>query len=93
MFLKVKQNLPLYVSDYVKHHITSTDNVENILTTDNIFKLKFDNYVTKDYKLVEDKKYQFTLADFGIVHILGPVTIQISTHPKLHVTLTESFFK
>lgn len=91
--LKGETKSTLYVSDYVKHHITSSDNVENILKTDNIFKLKFDNYVTKDYKLAEDKKYQFTLADFGIVHILGPVTIQISTHPKLHVTLTESFFK
>lgn len=47
----------LYVFDYVKYYIISLDNVENILKIDNIFKFKFDNYVIKDYKLVEDKKY------------------------------------
>ncbi len=83
----------LYVADMVKHHVTNSDHVEKILETDNLFKLKFDQYVSRDYKLLEPKKYQFTLADFGILHILGPATIQISTHPKLHITLAESFFK
>jgi len=83
----------LYVADMVKHHVTTSDHVAKILETDNLFKLKFDQYVSRDYKLSEPKKYQFTLADFGILHILGPATIQISTHPKLHITLAESFFK
>ncbi|MFA7417569.1 MAG: GTPase [Acholeplasma sp.] len=91
--LKGETKSALYVSDMVKHHITQSSNVETILQNESIFKLRFDNYVSKDYKLVENQKYQFTLADFGILHIVGPVTIQITTHPKLHLTLQESFFK
>ena len=54
--LKGETKSALYVADMVKHHLTPTENVQNILDNENIFKLKFDQYVSKDYKLVEDKK-------------------------------------
>lgn len=83
----------LYVGEQVKHHITKTKNVENILKNKQVFPLTFDTLQSKDYKLTESKKYQFTLADFGILHVTGPVTVRLTTHPNLHVTLTEGFFR
>lgn len=91
--IKGETKSTLYVADAVKHHVTQKEKVESILDKNQIFDLKFDTYISKDYKLSESKKYQFTLADFGILHILGPVTIQITAHPNLHLTLSESFFK
>ncbi len=91
--LKGETKSTLYTSNYIKHHLTNDQKILSILTDNKVFDLKFDTYGFKDYALKEAIKYQFTLADFGILHLLGPVTVRIYSHPKLHITLSEGFFK
>lgn len=83
----------LYVKDNVKHHLTKMDKVLQILDDNKVFDIKFDQYGYKDYVLKDDKKYQVTMADFGIIQVIGPATIRIYNHPKLHISLTEGFFR
>ncbi|WP_162146793.1 GTPase [Acholeplasma granularum] len=91
--IKGETKSTLYVADSCKHHLTKSDKVELLLKDGKLFNLIFDHYSFKDYKLQDSIKYQFTLADFGILHIMGPVTIRIYSNPKMHLTLNEGFFK
>ncbi len=91
--LKGETTSVLYASDYIKHHVTNSEKVLSILSDGKVFDLSFDTYGFKDYALKEDAKYQLTLADFGILHLTGPVTIRVYAHPKLHLSLLETFFR
>lgn len=83
----------LYVKDNVKHHLTKGDKALSILEKNQVFPIKFEQYGMKDYVLKDDKKYQITLADFGILQVTGPATVRVIAHPKLHISLTEGFFR
>lgn len=93
LVLKGETKSTLYTSNAIKHHLTNDQKILSVLTDQKVFNLKFDQYGFKDYALKEAIKYQFTLADFGILHLVGTVTVRIYSHPKLHITMSEGFFK
>ncbi len=83
----------LYVKDNVKHQLSKADKALSILEKNQVFDVVFEKYGYKDYVLKDDKKYQITMADFGILQVTGPATVRVIAHPKLHVSLTEGFFR
>ena len=72
-----------------------TNNLDIKRVNQNNLKSQFNqvfDYTKTNFKLNKKKKYQITLADFGLVHLNGPATIEI-TYPKgLHISLKEAFF-
>ncbi|CDR31098.1 GTPase YqeH [Acholeplasma oculi] len=91
--IKGETKSTLFVRDEVKHHLTKDEKVLSVLNNEAIFDIKMDQYITEDFKLKDDVKYQFTLADFGLIQFMGPVTLRIYRHPKMYVSLSEGFFR
>lgn len=83
----------LYGSEHLKYHITQDNKVKTQLTNPKLFNPIFSEFETVYYTLKEDKKYQITLADFGILIVKGVSTLKIEFVKGLHITLTEGFFR
>jgi len=49
-------------------------------------------YTKQIFKLENDKKYQITIADIGLIHLNGPKTIEITFPKGLHISMKEAFF-
>jgi ribosome biogenesis GTPase A len=60
-------------------------NIENQL-------IKTFEYTQQTFKLTDNKKYQITVADIGLIHLMGPKTIKMMIPKGLHISLKEAFF-
>lgn len=49
-------------------------------------------YTISIFKLEKNIKYQITIADMGLIHLIGPATIEIKTPKGMHLSLREAFF-
>jgi 30S ribosome assembly GTPase len=86
-------NVTLYLSDYVKIHKTNILKVNDLLANkEKHFRIFVDSYQKKSLKVLSGKQ-QITFADFGFMHIDGPVTIDMMVPSHLHISLTEALFK
>ena len=70
-------NLPIKMVNY--------QNLENQL-------LKDFEYTKHTFKISDNKKYQITIADIGIIHLMGPKTLELTIPKGLHISMKEAFF-
>jgi 30S ribosome assembly GTPase len=86
-------NVTLYLSDYVNIHKTNILKVNDLLANkEKHFRIFVDSYQKKSLKVLAGK-HQITFADFGFMHIDGPITIDMMVPNHLHISLTEALFK
>lgn len=82
-----------YGSDRIKLHLTNERKALEQLQNKNLFEHSMSNYIKTDVSLKDSVKYQLTLADFGLLHISGPVTIRIFHHPEFYYSISEVYFQ
>ncbi|MDD4194300.1 MAG: 50S ribosome-binding GTPase [Acholeplasmataceae bacterium] len=83
----------LYLDDQLKIHKTNAMRVKDLLNEgDKHFDIYYETYEQKMLKIPEGK-HQMTFADFGFLHVEGPVTVEIMLPKGLHLSLTEALFK
>lgn len=84
-YLKGSEQSIIFYQNNMKVERANVNNLTSQLN--NVF-----DYTKNHFKLSNNKKYQITLADFSLIHLNGPATIEI-TYPKgLHISLKEAFF-
>ncbi|CCV64278.1 GTP-binding protein, putative fragment [Alteracholeplasma palmae J233] len=89
-----KQSFVFYFNQIIKYHKTNVLKVPILFDKKEIkFNHYADSYETKIFKLDKEIKYQVTFADMGILHLLGPATIEVVHAKNMHVTLMEAMFK
>lgn len=82
-----------YGSNQVKLHVTKEQKALELLQNKNLFKHSMSNYIKTDISLKAPTKYQLTLADFGLLHLVGPVTIRLFHHPDFYYSISEVYFQ
>lgn len=87
-----RTTLVSYVSDYVKIHRTNHDRLP-ILINDQILdnRVYVDDYETKVFQ-VNKGKQQLTCADFGFIHVEGPLRLTVTFPKGLHISISEALF-
>lgn len=86
-------SLVLYLDQTIHLHKTNTNRLKDLFDKRNQhFNIFVDHYEKKTFRIVEGK-HQLTFADFGFVHLDGPLSIEITQPKGLHVSLTEALFK
>jgi ribosome biogenesis GTPase A len=86
-------NVTLYLSDYLKIHKSNSLKVNELIKNkEKHFRIYVDTYQKKSFK-IPTGKYQITFADFGFMHIDGPITLDMMVPTELHISLTEALFK
>lgn len=91
--LKGETTSIFYGADIIKLHVTNMDKVLTQLINKKLFDISMDSYIQTDLSLKEKVKYQITLADFGLLHIVGPVTIRLFHHKDFHYSISKAYFK
>ncbi len=91
--LKGNTTSVFYGSDQVKLHLTNEQKALEQLQNKNVFKQSMMQYIKTDIALKDHKKYQITLADFGLVHVFGPVTLRLFHHPDFYYSISEIYFQ
>ncbi len=91
---QVNDSYVFYTSPLVAMHKTKAIRIKPLLEAPkSIFKYGFNEYIQTTFSLPETIKYQVTFADFGFMHVTGPVTVTI-WHPRfMHITQMEALFK
>lgn len=81
-----------YMSDRVKIHRTYQDKIVELIKEQTLKeRLYVSDYETRTFQLKTGKQ-QLTFADFGCVHVEGPLHVTL-TYPKaLHISITEALF-
>lgn len=91
--LKQDANLVCYLDSNVKVHKTNIHRVKELLNEkEKHFKIYAKDYEQKMLKIPHGL-WQITLADFGFIHMEGPMTVELQIPKGLHVSLTEALFK
>ncbi len=86
-------HLVFYLDDHMKIHKTNVTRVKELIDEkEKHFQIFVEQYEKKLFK-IPDGKHQITFADFGFLHLEGPITVEIYQPKGLHITLTEALFK
>jgi len=93
MIVPKSVSMVLYLDDQLKIHKTNATRIKDLLDEkDKHFQIYYETYEQKMLKIPEGK-HQITCADFGFLHVEGPITVEMIVPKGLHLSLTEALFK
>jgi 30S ribosome assembly GTPase len=86
-------SLVFYLNKNIKYHKTNALKIEGLLQEkETQFRYYVENYETKKFK-ANHPKNQLTMADMGIMHVIGPCHLSVTFPKGIHVSLTEALFQ